>query len=381
MAWTSPETKMDTGQLYVTTDGEHYTPVSELSINGVEFVPDVTTATEMFKLQERIEEIQAEIKRIEREEKKKKISHLAYILTMLGTNSDLSIEKRKWCCDELAEMYLSGDLDDIFYAILPRCNGKMIFQRMLEWVLEELGCKVYRARKLSGYPTIAVKPHELYDVEVFPNLSVVHKVSPEGKIYKRSVLTKDDLEDCLKGDLDDFVESLESYKCKRWFWENVNGPINYGSRLGIDVFPEELKPISSTGTIKENFAYVYLGENNENKTNNEKETKKMNARKCERCGKLYEVTEWPATIEAGNENLNRTSVRFKYMELPPDMMEDLNESGLAKQQTSPITINKVLQPTRYESKQEAVTLCPHCLKSLKDWFEMKEETVTKEAET
>lgn len=86
---------------------------------------------------------------------------------------------------------------------------------------------------------------------------------------------------------------------------------------------------------------------------NEKETNKMEAKKCDRCGKLYEMPGAMETIGA--------EVRFKHKYVPD--AEDLSGSKIAEKQTEKIYL------TRSFRSDVGVDLCPECRKSLKKWFE------------
>ena len=79
----------------------------------------------------------------------------------------------------------------------------------------------------------------------------------------------------------------------------------------------------------------------------EKETNKMEAKKCDRCGKLYE------------KNEDRPSVRFKFKEVYG--AEDLKKETIAKRQQEEAYIRSSLNG--------AVDLCPDCIDSFKKWWE------------
>lgn len=79
----------------------------------------------------------------------------------------------------------------------------------------------------------------------------------------------------------------------------------------------------------------------------------MEAKKCDRCGKLYEM---PNACEDTS-----TQVRFKHMYI--SCAEDMSASRIAEKQTKGIYI----KTGGYDS--EPVDLCPDCRKSLKKWFE------------
>ena len=84
--------------------------------------------------------------------------------------------------------------------------------------------------------------------------------------------------------------------------------------------------------------------------NNTKETKKMKAKKCDRCGKLYEMP-------VNGENCV-AEVRFRY--LPVDDEENLSEKKIIEKQTKNIYIS---------SLNVDVDICPDCSESFKRWFE------------
>ena len=86
------------------------------------------------------------------------------------------------------------------------------------------------------------------------------------------------------------------------------------------------------------------------KLTNEKETKKMKAKKCDRCGKLYENP-------VNGENCG-AEVRFRY--LPVDGEENLSEKKIIEKQTKNIYIS---------SLSVDVDICPDCRESFKRWFE------------
>ena len=82
-----------------------------------------------------------------------------------------------------------------------------------------------------------------------------------------------------------------------------------------------------------------------------KETNKMEAKKCDRCGKLYEMP--------GAKETNGADVRFKHMRISG--AEDMSGSKIAEKQTKRIWVK-----AEYDGD---VDLCPECRKSLKKWFE------------
>lgn len=87
--------------------------------------------------------------------------------------------------------------------------------------------------------------------------------------------------------------------------------------------------------------------------NTTKEIKKMEAKKCDRCGKLYEM---PGACEKTGAD-----VRFKHMYI--NGAEDMSGSKIAEKQTK----NIYIKCGNYT--EDVVDLCPDCRKSLKKWFE------------
>lgn len=85
----------------------------------------------------------------------------------------------------------------------------------------------------------------------------------------------------------------------------------------------------------------------------EKENNKMEAKKCDRCGKLYEV---PGACENGNG----ADVIFKYRRV--SNAEDKSGAAIAKEQTRGIVV-------KTSSCGDYVDFCPECRASLKKWFE------------
>jgi uncharacterized OB-fold protein len=92
-----------------------------------------------------------------------------------------------------------------------------------------------------------------------------------------------------------------------------------------------------------------IGTNNRNT----KETNEMEAKKCDRCGKLYEM---PSACEKTGAD-----VRFKYMYI--NGAEDMSGTKIAEKQTK----NIYIKCGTYSD--DIVDLCPECRKSLKKWFE------------
>ena len=84
---------------------------------------------------------------------------------------------------------------------------------------------------------------------------------------------------------------------------------------------------------------------------NTKETNKMEAKKCDRCGKLYEMP--------GAKENDGADVRFKHMYVYG--AEDMSGNKIAEKQTKRIWVKAEYDGT--------VDLCPACRASLKKWFE------------
>ena len=91
----------------------------------------------------------------------------------------------------------------------------------------------------------------------------------------------------------------------------------------------------------------------------EKETKKMEAKKCDRCGKLYE-------IPGACENPNGANVRFKFEKVY--RAEEKSGTKIAEEQSKDIYIKYGLT-----SSDHYVDFCPDCRASLKKWFENPEK--------
>lgn len=117
-------------------------------------------------------------------------------------------------------------------------------------------------------------------------------------------------------------------------------------------------------------AFKYYNEINHNAicriiTNNEKEKEKMDAKKCERCGKLYEA------MDASD------CVRTYLPGLPVSDYdkENFTESRIRRDHSTAICIVK-------RPGDEVADLCPECREKLKNFFESgKDETnVIKKAE-
>ena len=90
----------------------------------------------------------------------------------------------------------------------------------------------------------------------------------------------------------------------------------------------------------------------------EKETKKMEAKKCDRCGKLYEM---PGACE----NPNGANVRFKFEKVY--RAEEKSGTKIAEEQSKDIYIKYGF------TKDTFVDFCPDCRASLKKWFENPEK--------
>ena len=88
---------------------------------------------------------------------------------------------------------------------------------------------------------------------------------------------------------------------------------------------------------------------------NTKETEKMEAKKCDRCGKLYEM---PGEMEC-----ETSVVRFKFIRVAD--AENKSGTKIAKEQIRNIYIKK----SSLCDNSSIVDLCPECRKSLKTWFE------------
>lgn len=90
------------------------------------------------------------------------------------------------------------------------------------------------------------------------------------------------------------------------------------------------------------------------KLDNEKETKKMEAKKCDRCGKLYEMGHPCDDISM--------KVRFKHMFIT--CKEDMSEQRIIDKQTEKVAI-------RYDGygNNDRIDLCEDCCKAFKTWFE------------
>ena len=90
---------------------------------------------------------------------------------------------------------------------------------------------------------------------------------------------------------------------------------------------------------------------NFNESNNEKEKEKMEAKKCERCGKIYEMQDAENYITASMPGLPITDWD----------KENYSESRIRKNNTRIISVNL--------RGGQIVDLCPECRKKLKNFFE------------
>ena len=84
----------------------------------------------------------------------------------------------------------------------------------------------------------------------------------------------------------------------------------------------------------------------------EKETEKMEAKKCDRCGKLYEMP---------RANGSGAKVRFKFSTVYG--AEDKSKAKIAEEQTRDIYVKCGCMGNGF------VDFCPECRESLKKWFE------------
>lgn len=87
----------------------------------------------------------------------------------------------------------------------------------------------------------------------------------------------------------------------------------------------------------------------------DKENNKMEAKKCDRCGKLYEMPKY--------DERSGANVRFSF--IPVNDADDLSEKRIAEKQSK----NIVITLDSYREGGTTVDLCPECRKSLKMWFE------------
>ena len=78
----------------------------------------------------------------------------------------------------------------------------------------------------------------------------------------------------------------------------------------------------------------------------------MEAKKCDRCGKLYEIVD--------SRKDKTIDTRFKFVQVPN--AEDMSGNKIIEQQTMEVR----LYVGRYD---DCVDLCPECRKSFKKWFE------------
>lgn len=84
----------------------------------------------------------------------------------------------------------------------------------------------------------------------------------------------------------------------------------------------------------------------------EKENNKMEAKKCDRCGKLYET-------ESASDSID---VLFKHEKVDEYVREKYSESQINKDRTHGVKITN-----KHNCSQ--VDLCPECRESFKKWFE------------
>lgn len=87
------------------------------------------------------------------------------------------------------------------------------------------------------------------------------------------------------------------------------------------------------------------------KLTNEKETKKMEAKKCDRCGKLYEI----------KDDKNDIDVCYKY--------SNPFFTGEAARYSEEYIKEKMSKLTFVKTRDGDVDLCPDCRESFKRWFE------------
>ena len=78
----------------------------------------------------------------------------------------------------------------------------------------------------------------------------------------------------------------------------------------------------------------------------------MEAKKCDRCGKLYEMP-------MADENGNGAEVRFKYKYIRN--ADNMSGKAIVEEQTRGIYVKQVCG--------DNVDFCPACRASLKKWFE------------
>ena len=93
----------------------------------------------------------------------------------------------------------------------------------------------------------------------------------------------------------------------------------------------------------------------------------MEARKCDRCGNLYETTDMESEIK----------VECKFIPVPTSILERYSPEALKEFRSVPVTISK--------SAGQDPDLCPECRAAFKNWWENpnlngEPKFVTKEAE-
>lgn len=102
---------------------------------------------------------------------------------------------------------------------------------------------------------------------------------------------------------------------------------------------------------------------------NEKEINKMEAKKCDRCGKLYEQPEFDAGY---------MMVRFRHAFIPSYDMERYSEKKIADMQMRRV----ILKDKDCDRDVNGVDLCPSCIESFQRWFDCRcgEEKVCHDTE-
>lgn len=152
------------------------------------------------------------------------------------------------------------------------------------------------------------------------------------------------------------------------FWELAEDPlgiadwvIEYQKAAGRYVMKQLLCSVPKYTITEEEFNKIHPWFI---KTNNEKEKEKMEAKKCERCGKLYEIQDAENYITAYMPGLPITDWN----------KENYSESRIRKDNTRIISVNL--------RGGQIVDLCPECREKLKQFFESgaDEINVIKKAE-
>lgn len=131
---------------------------------------------------------------------------------------------------------------------------------------------------------------------------------------------------------------------KESFWQLADSPFEWLNDFIRDQRKGEL--YSKNDCIATLEALNYF-----NKTNNEKEKEKMEAKKCERCGKLYEIQDVENYITAYLPGLSVSDYS----------KENYSESRIRKDNTRIISVNS--------RSGQVVDLCPDCREKLKNFFE------------